>query len=325
MLAFLVRRLVLSAFMIVTLSLIVFVALYAIGDPVALLAPPDATQLERARIAAEMGLDQPLPAQYLRFLHNLFRGDLGRSFVYGIPALQLILERLPATLELALSAMLLALAIGIPLGMYAGLHANRWPDRVISLVAVLGNSLPTFWVGLMLIMVLSVWLGWLPASGRGATRALFGVPFSFVTLDGLRHLALPAANLALFNVALVIRLVRATTREVLPLDYIRFARAKGLRERRVVGVHALKNIMNPVLTVIGLQFGSLVAFAIVTESVFSWPGMGKLIIDSIRILDRPVVVAYLMFILALFIVINLLIEIAYSILDPRIRMRSTVP
>jgi peptide/nickel transport system permease protein len=306
--------------MILALSLLVFAALHAVGNPVDMLAPPDATQLERARIAATLGLDLPLPAQYLHFLHNLLRGDFGRSFVYGTPALQLILERLPATLELALTAMLLALAVGIPLGLYAGLRAHRWPDRVISLAAVLGNSLPTFWVGLMLIMVLSVWLGWLPASGRGTTRLLMGVPVSFLTMDGLRHLILPATNLALFNITLVIRLVRTATREVLPLDYIRFARAKGLRERRVVGVHALKNIMNPVLTVIGLQFGALVAFAIVTESVFSWPGMGKLIIDSIRILDRPVVVAYLMFILVLFIVINLLIEIAYSIVDPRIRI-----
>jgi peptide/nickel transport system permease protein len=249
-------------------------------------------------------------------------GDLGRSFVFNEPAVTLILQRMPATLELAVTAVLLSVVLGIPLGLYAGLHPDSLAGRATMAGSILGFSLPSFWVGLMLIMVFAVQLGWLPSTGRGATAALFGVRWSFLTRDGLAHMAMPAVNLALGNIALVLRLTRAGVRENLPMDYVRFARAKGLSPNRVVFVHVLKNIMIPVVTVIGLEFGSTIAFAVVTESVFAWPGMGKLIIDSINVLDRPVIVAYLMIIVLLFVAINLIVDLLYTVLDPRVRLES---
>jgi peptide/nickel transport system permease protein len=227
---------------------------------------------------------------------------------------------MPATLELALVAMLIAIALGIPLGLWAGLKPNSVSARSIMAGSILGFSLPTFWVGLMLIMVFSVMLGWLPSNGRGPTTALFGVQVSFLSLEGWRHLILPATNLALFKLALLIRLTRSGTREALLQDYVKFARAKGLSNARVIGVHVLRNILIPIVTVIGLEFGSVIAFAIVTETVFAWPGMGKLLIDSINLLDRPIIVAYLLVIVTMFIVINLVVDILYSALDPRVRL-----
>jgi peptide/nickel transport system permease protein len=245
---------------------------------------------------------------------------MGRSFAYATPALGLILERMPATLELAVFAILIAVVLGIPLGLLAGLRPDSIAAKSIMAVSILGFSLPTFWVGLMLIMVFAVQLGWLPSSGRGETTLLLGIPVSFLSIDGLKHLLLPALNLALFNIAMVIRLTRSGAQEALLQDYVRFARAKGLRNSRIIGVHVLKNILIPIVTVIALQFGSIIAFAIVTESVFAWPGMGKLIIDSIRVLDRPVIVAYLLLIVSLFILINLVVDVVYSLLDPRVRL-----
>jgi len=320
MLIFLIRRLLQSVLVLLVMSLLVFAGVYAIGNPVDILISPDANQAERARIIAAFGLDQPLWRQYLLFLQNAAGGNLGRSFAFSTPALALILERFPATMELAVSAMLLSVGLGIPLGLLAGLKPRSLAGKTIMTVSVLGFSLPTFWVGLMLIMVFAVKLGWLPSSGRGETVDVFGVPLSFLTWDGLRHLLLPSLNLALFNIALVIRLTRAGAQEALQQDYVRFARAKGLSNGRIIGVHVLKNILIPIVTVLALQFGSLIAFAIVTETVFAWPGMGKLIIDSIRVLDRPVIVAYLMLIVTLFIVINLVVDVLYSLLDPRVRL-----
>jgi peptide/nickel transport system permease protein len=227
---------------------------------------------------------------------------------------------MPATMELAFAAMLIAIVIGIPLGLWAGLRPAGVAGRTIMAGSILGFSLPTFWVGLMLIMVFAVFLGWLPSNGRGATVDVLGVPVSFLTVDGLKHLALPATNLALFNVALLIRLTRAGAQEALLQDYVKFARAKGLTNARVIGVHVLRNILIPIVTIIGLEFGSVIAFAIVTESVFAWPGMGKLLIDSINLLDRPVIVAYLLITVFMFIVINLLVDLLYSTLDPRVRL-----
>ena len=320
MLVFILRRLLESVGVLFVMSLLVFAGVYAIGNPIDILISPEADQIERAKVIAAFGLDKSLPEQYGLFLWNALHGDMGRSFAYSTPALSLILERLPATLELALFAMFLAITLGIPLGLLAGLRPNSLAGKGIMAASILGFSLPTFWVGLMLIMVFAVQLGWLPSSGRGETRLLLGVPVSFLTIDGARHLLLPAINLALFNVALVIRLTRSGAREALLQDYVRFARAKGLSNTRIIGVHVLKNILIPIVTVIALQFGSIIAFAIVTETVFAWPGMGKLIIDSIRVLDRPVIVAYLMLIVSLFILINLFVDIAYSMLDPRIRL-----
>jgi peptide/nickel transport system permease protein len=236
-----------------------------------------------------------------------------------VPAITLILERLPATLELALLAMLMAVTLGVPLGLIAGLKPESWVGRTIMAGSILGFSLPTFWVGLMLILVFSVQLGWLPTTGRGPTTDLFGIPVSFLSWEGLRHLILPAGNLALFKLALLIRLVRSGTREAMLQDYVRYARAKGLAGTRVLRVHVLPNILIPVITVAGLEFGSLIAFAVVTETVFAWPGMGKLLIDSIGLLDRPVIVAYLLVTACLFILINLAVDLLYAVLDPRVR------
>ena len=302
------------------MSLLVFVGVYAVGNPIDILINPQADQEDRERAIAALGLDKTLPAQYLSFLGGVVHGDLGRSFVHSTSALGLILERMPATLELALAAMLIAIVLGIPLGLWAGLRPNGFAGRTIMAGSILGFSLPTFWVGLMLIMVFSVILGWLPSNGRGPTTDLLGVPVSFLSLEGWRHLIMPATNLALFNLALMIRLTRSGAREALLQDYVKFARAKGLTNTRVIGVHVLRNILIPIVTVIGLQFGSLIAFAIVTESVFAWPGMGKLLIDSINLLDRPVIVAYLLVIVTFFIVINLAVDVLYSALDPRVRL-----
>jgi peptide/nickel transport system permease protein len=320
MLSFITHRLLQTLFVLFIMSLLVFMGVYAIGNPVDILINPQADHAEIARATAALGLDKPIWMQYWLYLQHALAGDLGNSFVHGAPALQLIVERMPATLELAVTAMLIAVVLGIPLGLWAGLRPDRFSGKTIMAVSILGFSLPTFWVGLVLIMLFSVHLGWLPASGRGPTVDVFGVPLSLLTADGWRHIILPATNLALFKLALIIRLTRAGTREALTQDYVRFARAKGLSERRVIGVHVLKNILVPIVTVIGLEFGSLIAFAVVTESIFAWPGMGKLLLDSINLLDRPVIVAYLLMIVTLYVFINLLVDIVYSVLDPRVRM-----
>lgn len=320
MLVYVVRRSIQAILVLLVMSLIVFIGVYAIGNPVDILINPQADQLERERAIAALGLNRPLWVQYAAFVSGALHGDLGRSFVHGTSALRLILERMPATLELALVAMLIAVVLGIPLGLWAGLKPASAAGRSIMAVSILGFSLPTFWVGLMLIMVFSVMLGWLPSNGRGPTTNVLGVPVSFLSVEGWRHLILPAVNLALFKLALLIRLTRAGAREALTQDYVRFARAKGLTRTRVIGVHVLRNILIPIVTVMGLEFGSVVAFAIVTETVFAWPGMGKLLIDSINLLDRPVIVAYLLVIVTLFVAINLIVDLTYSALDPRVRL-----
>jgi len=308
---FVIRRILQSALVVLVMSLVVFVGVNVVGDPVHILISDDMTKEEVDRFVRQLGLDRPLHEQYLHFLANAARGDLGNSFVHGEPALKLILERMPATLELAFAAFLLAVIVGIPLGMYAGLKPESPASRAIMAGSILGFSLPTFWVGLMMIMVFAVMLGWLPSTGRG----------DFMTWDGLRHLALPAINLALFKMALVTRLARAGTREAALQDYVKFARAKGLSPSRVVLVHVLKNILVPVVTVLGLELGGLIAFSVVTETVFAWPGMGKLLIDSIQRLDRPVIVAYLVITVLMFVVINLIVDLLYAALDPRVRLR----
>ena len=320
MLAFTIRRLGQSLLVLLVMSFLVFLGVYAIGNPVELLVNPQADAVERARATAALGLDKPMLEQYWVFLSRAAHGDLGRSFVFNIPAIQLILDKLPATLELAFCAMVIAVTIGIPLGLVAGLKPNSFIGRAIMAGSIFGFSLPSFWVGLVLIMVFSVQLGWLPPNGRGETVMLLGIPVSFLTLDGLRHIAMPAVNLALFKLSLLVRLTRGSTREAVLQDYVKFARAKGLSQRRVVGVHVLKNILIPIVTVIGLELGSVIAFAIITESIFAWPGSGKLLIDSINQLDRPVIVAYLLVIVTIFIGINFVVDVLYSVLDPRVRL-----
>lgn len=321
MTAFILRRSLQSIIVLLVMSLIVFVGVNLVGDPVDMLINPEADQFEIDRVIRELGLDRPVAEQYWYFMINAFQGDLGRSFVFGEPALKLIIQRMPATMELALFSLFIAVSFGIPLGVYAGLKPTSKISRTIMASSILGFSMPTFWVGIILIMFFSVNLGWLPSTGRGDVATYFGITSSIFTLDGLSHLFLPAFNLALFKLSSVIRLARAGTREVILQDYIKFARAKGLDEGRIIRVHLLKNIMIPIVTVIGLEFGSLIAFSTVTETVFAWPGMGKLIIDAIYNLDRPIVVAYLMIIVLIFVTLNLIVDIMYSFLDPRVRIK----
>ena len=320
MTVYLIRRLLQSVAVLFIVSALVFAGVYAIGNPLDLLIDSRATPAEIERITRNLGLDRPLWEQYFAFLGAVLQGDFGDSFIYNEPAIKLILQRMPATLELAFASLFIAVVVAFPLGIWAGLKPRSFAGRAIMAGSILGFSLPSFWVGLMLIMVFSIMLGWLPTIGRGETAEVLGVELSIVTRDGLRHLILPALNLSVFAMALLIRLVRAGMLETLNLDYVRFARAKGLSSRRILLVHVLKNIMIPIITVLGLEFGLILAFAVVTETVFAWPGMGKLIIDAINLLDRPVIVAYLMITVLVFLVVNFLVDVAYSIVNPRVRL-----
>jgi peptide/nickel transport system permease protein len=320
MLAFLIRRIGQSLFVILAMAALVFVGVFFIGNPIDVLLAPDADQAERAQAIQRLGLDKPLWQQFLYFLGDLARGDLGNSFVHGTPAVKLIFERLPATMELAFVALVLAIVVGIPLGVIAGLKGESLVGRGIMTGSIVGFSLPNFWFGIMLILFFAVTLQWLPAGGRGPTGSLFGIELSLLNPAGWPNLLMPALTLAIYKVSLVIRLAYAGTREAMLQDYVRFARAKGLSRKRILGVHVLKNILIPIVTVLGLELGSMIAFAVVTESVFAWPGIGKLLIDSIGRLDRPVIVAYLMIVVALFALINLIVDILYSVLDPRVRL-----
>jgi peptide/nickel transport system permease protein len=318
MAGFILSRFLQAVLVVAAMSLLVFLGVFAVGNPIDVLLSPDATQDIRNEVIIRYGLDLPLWQQYLRFVGSVATGNFGSSFVYGVPVGKLILSRLPATLELTVFAVLLASAVGIPLGIFAGYRPRSVAARIIMATSVLGFSVPTFWFGLMLIMVFAVQCGCMPAGGRGETVSLFGVEWSFLTLDGLRHLILPAINLSLFKLAMMVRLARAGTREVMLSDTVKFARAAGIREGTILRRHVLKLISIPLVTVFGLEFGSTLAFAVVTETIFSWPGLGKLIIDSIASLDRPVMVAYLMLVALLFILINLTVDLVYAWLDPRI-------
>ena len=321
MTVFIIRRLLQAAVVVFFMSLLVFTGVFLIGDPVEMLVADDADEYDREMVIKNLGLDQPFHIQYWRFVVNALQGNLGESFVFEEPALLLIVDRVPATLELAVFALLIAVVLGIPLGMWAGLKPESLSSKSIMTGSILGFSLPTFWVGIMMILLFAVTLGWLPSTGRGPTEEFFGVEVSFLSAKGLSYLILPAVNLSLFKLSMVIRLSRAGTREVIHQDYIKFARAKGVGRSRIVLVHVMKNIMIPVVTVLGLEFGGLVAFSVVTETVFAWPGMGQLLIESIGFLDRPVIVAYLMIIVLLFVFINLFVDILYSLLDPRVRLQ----
>lgn len=318
---FLLRRFFQGLLMVLVASVLIFVGVYAIGDPMALLVPTDATTQTREAAAQALGLDRPLYEQYLTFLTNALQGNLGVSFVFRENALTVILERLPATLELASAAMFLALVIGVPLGAVAGMTPGGLADRSLLIGSVLGLSLPTFWIGILLILFFAVELGLLPASGRGETVEIFGVALSFLTLDGLRHLILPALSLSLLPMAILGRLTRSGVIEALSLDFSRFARAQGNSRNQIVMRYVLRYISIPLVTVFGIYFGTLIAFTVVTESVFSWPGMGKLIIESIGQLDRPLVLAYMMLSIVLFMVINLVVDVLYCLLDPRVRLK----
>lgn len=322
MLGFVIQRLLQAMAVMAVMSVIVFFGVYAIGNPVDIVIPPDATQEIRAEAIRRLGLDRPVWEQYGIFVTNLLQGDFGRSFIYNEPVLKLIGGRLPATLELVLISVMSATVLGVSLGVYAGYRPDSWISKTIMGLSILGFSVPSFWVGLILILTFAVSLGWLPAGGRGDTVTLWGVRWSFLTLDGLSHIVLPAVNLALFKFAMMIRLARAGTREIMLTDTVKFARAAGISERVILRRHLLKLISIPIITVFGLELGSTLAFAVVTETIFSWPGVGKLIIDSIAVLDRPVMVAYLILTALLFVTINFVVDLVFALIDPRLRTRA---
>jgi len=319
---FFIQRILQAILVMAAMSVIVFIGVYAIGNPIDVMIDPAADQAMRETLIQHYGFDKSLFEQYFIFAGNLLHGDLGESFIYRLPVTGLIFSRFPATFELTMLAMLMAAAVGIPLGLWAGYRPDSVASKFIMGLSVLGFSVPTFWVGLLLIMGFSVELGVFPSGGRGPVSDILGMPLSLGSAEGWSHLILPAFNLALFTLGLLIRLTRAGTVEVMSSDYVRFARAQGLSESKVVGLHVLKNISIPIVTVLGLELGSTLAFAVVTETVFNWPGMGKLIIDSITVLDRPVMVAYLILVVFLFVLINLAVDLIYGQLDPRIRVKA---
>ncbi|MCX7742254.1 MAG: ABC transporter permease [Tepidimonas sp.] len=320
MLAFVLRRLLQAAVVMLAVAWVAFMLFQYVGDPVLQILGQDATPEEVARVRAELGLDQPFFVQFAHFVVNAMQGNFGVSLRQGAPVAQLIAERLPATLELALVAALLALVVGIPMGVYAALKRGTWLAQLFMTFSLLGVSLPTFLIGIVLILVFAVQLGWLPSFGRGEVVQLGWFSSGLLAPGGWRHLVLPALTLAIFQLTLIMRLVRAEMLEVLRTDYIKFARARGLTDRAIHFGHALKNTLVPVITITGLQLGGLIAFAIITETVFQWPGMGLLFIQAVTFADIPVMAAYLCLIALIFVVINLVVDLLYFAVDPRLRL-----
>ncbi len=320
MMRFLTARLLQALLVLFVMSLLVFVSVYAIGNPVDMLIAAEATQDEREAMIARLGLDQPLALQYLTFLKGLLSGDVGRSFAHDVPAVSLITARFPATFELALVALFASGLIGLPLGLVAAVRPRSLAARLALGFSAIGFSVPTFGKAILLILIFAVGLGWLPSSGRGPVTTVLGFPTSLATVAGWKYVVLPATTLAIFQTALLIRIVHASTREVIAMDFVRFARAKGLGERRVTTHHVLRNSLIPVVTVFALEFGGLLAFAVVTETIFAWPGVGRLLLESITMLDRPVIVAYLMATVLLYVVMNFIVDVLYALLDPRVRL-----
>ncbi|MGE5640921.1 MAG: ABC transporter permease [Clostridia bacterium] len=320
MLAFILRRLAQAVLVMLVVGLIAFALFRFVGDPVLYMLGQDATDEQRVQMTHALGLDRPFYVQYAHFLANAARGEFGLSLRQVQPVSQLILDRLPATLELSLAAALLAVVAGISMGVYTALRPRSWISHLLLAVSLAGVSLPTFLIGILLILLFSVQLGWLPAFGRGDTVALGWWTTGFLTASGLRSIILPAVTLGLFQMTLIQRLVRAEMLEVLRTDYIRFARARGLPDRAVHLRHALKNSLVPVITITGLQLGSIIAFSIITETVFQWPGMGLLFIQAVGFADVPVMAAYLCLIAAFFVLINLAVDLLYYAVDPRLRL-----
>jgi peptide/nickel transport system permease protein len=323
MLAFILRRLLQAIVVMLTVAFLAFMLFQYVGDPVTSLLGQDATQQQREELRRDLGLDQPFPVQFAKFVGNAVQGEFGLSLRQGRKVSTLIAERFPATLELAVAAAVIALVVGVPLGVYAALKRGGFGSQVVMTASLLGVSLPTFLIGILLILVFAVVLKWLPSFGRGDTVALFGSgawTTGLLTLDGWKHLVLPAITLSVFQLALILRLVRAEMLEVLRTDYVKFARARGLTDRAVYFGHALKNTLVPVITITGLQLGSLIAFAIITETVFQWPGMGFLFIQAVQFADVPVMAAYLCLIALIFVLVNLVVDLLYFAVDPRLRL-----
>ncbi|KIN76122.1 ABC transporter permease [Sulfitobacter mediterraneus] len=321
MFGYLLKRLIQMTLVLWVVSVIVFLMMSFTGDPVFMVVPIDATDAEIAQARRLLGLDQSLLVQYGKFLTSLVQGDFGNSYVFRQPAMTLILERMPATVEMVLVAMALAIVVAIPLGVYAGANPNSRISRVIMAGSLLGISLPGFWVGMVLIYLFAVHWGVFPSSGRGDTAEFLGLRISLLTWDGWHHIMLPAITLSLGTMAILLRMTRAGMMEVGRQDFMKFARAKGATRRDVLYKHGLKNALIPVVTIFGLQLGDLIAFATITETIFSWPGMGKLLIDSIYRADRPVIVVYLMLVALIFVVINFIVDIVYTLIDPRITLK----
>lgn len=320
MLVFLIRRVLQAILVMLVVTLLAFILFRYVGDPVTIMLGQDATDLDRERLRQSLGLDQSAMLQFWNFLQNAAQGEFGLSLRQGQSVSELIKDRLPATVELSIVAAFLALFIGLPLGVYTALKRNSWISQAILSFSLLGISLPTFLIGILLILVFSVQLGWLPSYGRGETVQLGWWSSGLLTWDGLKHLILPAITLCLFQLTLILRLVRSEMLEVLRADYIKFARARGLTQQAIHFGHALKNTMIPVITITGLQLGGIIAFSIVTETVFQWPGMGLLFIQAVQFADVPVMAAYLCLIALVFVTINLIVDLLYFVVDPRLRV-----
>ncbi|CAH0207031.1 ABC transporter permease [Roseomonas sp. CECT 9278] len=320
MFAFIISRILQALPVLLSVALISFAMFAYVGDPVAIMLGQDYTQAQRDALVADLGLDKPFWVQFATFIGNAVQGEFGLSYRLSRPVADLIAERAPATLELAFTAAILALAVGVPMGVYTGLYRHSWLSRFFLTFSLIGVSLPTFLIGILLILVFAVSLGWLPSFGRGDTVRLGWWTTGFLTWSGVKALVLPAITLGLFQLTLIMRLVRAEMMEVLRTDYIKFARARGLPNRAVHFGHALKNTMVPVITIVGLQLGAIIAFAIVTETVFQWPGMGLLFIQSVGAADIPVMSAYLLLIALVFVTINLIVDLLYYAVDPRLRI-----
>ena len=323
MLVFILRRLLQAIVVMLTVAFIAFMLFQYVGDPVTSILGQDATQEQRDELRRDLGLDRSFAVQFTRFVGNAVQGEFGLSLRQGRQVSTLIAERFPATLELALGAAVVALGFGIPLGVYAALRRGRFGSQLVMTLSLLGVSLPTFLIGILLILVFSVTLGWLPSFGRGDTVQLGGWSTGLLTWDGWLHIVLPAITLSVFQLALIMRLVRAEMLEVLRTDYVKFARARGLSNRAVYFGHALKNTLVPVITITGLQLGSLIAFAIITETVFQWPGMGFLFIQAVQFADIPVMAAYLCLIALIFVIVNLVVDLLYFLVDPRLRIEKS--
>ncbi len=320
MFAFILRRLAQALIVMLVVAFIAFMLFQFVGDPVTSLLGQDATQEQREQLRRDLGIDQPFPIQFARFVGNAVQGEFGLSLRQGRRVSTLIAERFPATLELALAAAVIALVVGVPLGVYAALRRGSFGSQLVMTLSLLGVSLPTFLIGILLILFFSVTLKWLPSFGRGDVVSYGNWSTGLLTLDGWKHLVLPAITLSVFQLALILRLVRAEMLEVLRTDYIKFARARGLQNSAVYFGHALKNTLVPVITITGLQLGSLIAFAIITETVFQWPGMGFLFIQAVQFADIPVMAAYLCLIALIFVLVNLAVDLLYFAVDPRLRI-----
>ena len=323
MLAFILRRLIQAIIVMVSVAFIAFLLFQYVGDPVVFLLGQDATPEQIRQLRADLGLDQPFFVQFWHFLVNAAQGEFGLSLRQGAKVSRLLGERFPATFELAMVAAVMALVVGVPMGVYAALKRGTFLSQLFMTVSLLGVSLPTFLIGILLILVFSVWLGWLPSFGRGDTVQIGWWSTGLLTATGWKHIILPAITLAVFQLTLIMRLVRAEMLEVLRTDYIKFAKARGLTDRAVYFGHALKNTLVPVMTITGLQLGGLIAFAIITETVFQWPGMGLLFIQAVTFADVPVMAAYLCLIALIFVAINLIVDLLYVVVDPRLRVANS--